>query len=143
MNQTPSREPIPGAGIDRDNRPGVPMETAHKPASGAHWTEPERQEATTLVLKTKNLDGLTPVFSNALPPRGLSGLIRRAAYRVPEHKTAHWLLLLLGDRVDVLEHRLMRVLRTTVPLAAGALLLASPARRTLRRRRSFLRRVFA
>lgn len=142
MSQTPLREPIPGAGIDRDHRPGVPMETEPKPVGHAHWAEPERQEPTAVVLKRKDLDALTPVFSTALPPRGLSGVIRRVAYRVPEHKTTHWLLLLLGDRVDVLEHRLVRALRMTVPLAAGALLLASPARRTLRRRRSFLRRVF-
>jgi hypothetical protein len=41
-------------------------------------------------------------------PRGLSGLVRRAAYRVPEHRTARWALLLAGDRLDVLEHRLGR-----------------------------------
>ena len=53
--------------------------------------------------------------------RGLSGLVRRAAYRVPEHRTTRWTLLLVGDRLDVLEHRLARYLW----LAPAALALAA------------------
>jgi hypothetical protein len=45
------------------------------------------------------------VFGAAVPARGLSGVLRRAAYRVPEHRSARWTLLLAADRVDVLEGR--------------------------------------
>jgi hypothetical protein len=45
------------------------------------------------------------VFGTAQPPRGLSGVLRRRAYLLPEHHTRHWLWLLLADRIDVLEHR--------------------------------------
>jgi hypothetical protein len=47
---------------------------------------------------------LTPVYSTALPPRGLSGVLRRAAYKIPDYKPRRWMLLLAADRVDVLEH---------------------------------------
>ena len=66
---------------------------------------------------------LTPVYSTALPPRGLSGLLRRKAYTIPDHKPQRWMLLLAADRVDVLEHmKLGRVL-----VGAGVLVLAISA----------------
>jgi hypothetical protein len=49
----------------------------------------------------------TPVFGTAQPPRGLSGALRRRAYALPEHHTRHWLWLLLADRIDLAEHRLV------------------------------------
>ena len=94
-------------GIDtHDKRPGVPMETNPRPAGAAHWDEPERmpEPPRNEVLKRTQLDELTPVYSSANPPRGLSGVMRRAAYKIPEHKTSHWLVLLLADRVDAIEH---------------------------------------
>jgi hypothetical protein len=124
---------IPGAGIDLDNRPGDPMETEPRPGGNAHWEEPERQRATVPVLKRAGLAELTPVFSNALPPRGLSGVVRRLAYRIPEHRAAHWALLLLGDRIDVLESRAWRGLPLFASL--GALAALETARRFRRHRR--------
>jgi len=47
----------------------------------------------------------TPVFGTAQPPRGISGALRRAAYRLPEYRAGHWLLLIAADRVDVVERR--------------------------------------
>jgi hypothetical protein len=64
----------------------------------------------------------TPVFGTAQPPRGLSGLVRRVAYRLPERRASRWALLLAGDRLDVLEHRLARtawLLPAALGLAAG------------------------
>lgn len=59
--------------------------------------------------------------------------MRRAAFEIPEHKTSHWLTLLLADRVDVLEHDLGRVAPVALGLAAlagaTALVLARPRRR--------------
>jgi hypothetical protein len=68
----------------------------------------DQQQADVPVLVGVDVGRLTPVFGTMQPPRGLSGLIRRAAYRVPEHKAPRWMLLLLGDRVDVWESRLRR-----------------------------------
>jgi hypothetical protein len=51
------------------------------------------------------------VFGTTCPPKGLSGAIRRLAYaRYSEGRAAHWLLLMAGDRVDVLESGLRSLL---------------------------------
>lgn len=134
---------IEGAGIDArpERRPGVPMETEPRPIGHAHWDQPSRQRPHVRVLKRANLEQLTPVFGTAQPPRLLSGVLRRIAYRVPEHRVTHWALLLLGDRVDVLEHRLGRLLRVGLPLAAAgvAVLAMAPAAGRRRRRRGLFR----
>lgn len=50
---------------------------------------------------------LTPVFGTSSPPRGLSGVIRKYAYRrFSEGRAAHWLLLIGADRVDAIESHL-------------------------------------
>ncbi|MFW5951148.1 MAG: hypothetical protein ACOCVZ_03425, partial [Gemmatimonadota bacterium] len=51
------------------------------------------------------LAGPTLVYGTAQPPRGASGVVRAAAYRVPEHFARHWMLLLMADRLDVVEDR--------------------------------------
>ena len=137
MSMQQSEQPIAGAGIDRDpeRRPGVPMETEPRPVGHAHWDRPERQRQTVEVFKRATLDQITPVFGTAVPPRGASGAIRRLAYRIPEHRLSHWALLLLGDRVDVLEHRFGRALPILAPLAlvGGVALALSGSRRRKRR----------
>jgi len=97
-------------------RPGVPRER-NAPDPGAWWERPEQQRGVGLLYR-QGLRAATPVFGTAQPPRGLSGAVRRAAYRIPEHRSARWALLLAGDRIDVLEHRLARSL-WLVPAALG------------------------
>ena len=124
MSMETNRHGVPGAAIDatRDRRPGVPMENLPpRPAGAAHWREPERQPDPGWVLKRKGLPELTPVFGTSVPPRGLSGAMRRAAYRIADHKTSHWLVLLLADRVDALEHGSMRAVPLSLALAAGGM----------------------
>ena len=107
-----------GAGMSREarghdsaeeRRPGVPLEKEPRPDPGASWDEPERQHSATRHLKRKGLPRLTPVYGTAQPPKGLSGVMRQAAYDIPEHKRSHWMLLMAADRVDVLESRLGRL----------------------------------
>lgn len=48
-----------------------------------------------------------PVFGTSCPPRGLSGVLRKYAYRrFSEGRAAHWLILLGADRVDAAESHL-------------------------------------
>lgn len=108
---TATRGPKEGSGargVDEapENRPGVPMETEPSPDEGAHWQTPLSQESEATHFHRKGIDELTPVYGTAQPPRGLSGMMRRAAYRTPEHQIRHWAMLLAADRVDILEHRL-------------------------------------
>jgi hypothetical protein len=94
----------PAVDADPQARPGVPLygQSDLIPPPLA------QQVATAEVLVAPERGELTPVFSNAVPPRGLSGVIRRLAYKIPEHKAPRWLLLVLGDRIDVWEHRVQR-----------------------------------
>jgi hypothetical protein len=112
MTATNPNFPAPSDGVrpdpvDRDpnDRPGVPMMGQRSFAT----TPPlDRQEPTVEVLVGVEVAGLTPVFGTTLPPRGLSGVIRRRAYKIPEHRADRWMLLLLGDRVDIWESRIRR-----------------------------------
>jgi hypothetical protein len=102
-----------GIGSDSSplQRPGVPQEQQPpQPLASAHWLQPDRQQASEEPLVGHGLT-LTPVFSTALPTRGLSGVLRRVAYRVPDYKARRWLLLMAADRIDVLEHRPARLLK--------------------------------
>jgi len=100
------RERIPGWGADLDkkDRPAVPKERFAPEVTGAHWDFPERQEE--LVPRERSIEHkfLTPVFGTSAPLKGLSGVIRRYAYaQYSEGRLAHWMLLILGDRVDAIE----------------------------------------
>jgi hypothetical protein len=121
---------IPGWGVDGDPRmrPGVPMMLKPEPRGGAHWEQPERQPPPDFPVFTRaELDELTPAFGTAAPPKGLSGVLRRVAYAIPENRVRHVMLLLMADRVDVLESRLLRVpvksLGTVLSLVGGSWLL--------------------
>lgn len=70
---------------------------------GIHWTQPEQQRQHIPVFHSVERDGLTPVFATSTPPSGLSGLIRKGAFRLSENDLRHWLLLFLADRVNVVE----------------------------------------
>lgn len=108
------RRTVPGWGVDLDpkDRPAVPKEKFNPQGTGAHWDFPERQQERWPREKTTEHKFLTPVFGTACPPKGLSGVIRRHAYRrYSEGRLSHWLLLVLGDRVDVVESRITGLLR--------------------------------
>jgi hypothetical protein len=97
------RARIPGWGVDLDpkDRPSVPRERFDPAASGAHWEFPERQPETWPRERSIEHAFLTPVFGTSCPPRGVSGAMRKLAYRrYSEGRAAHWLILLAADRVD-------------------------------------------
>ncbi len=94
---------IPGWGADLDpaDRPSYPRERFDPGATGAHWEFPDRQEETYPRERSIEHGMLPPVFGTVAPLHGVSGLIRRTAYkRFSEARLAHWLLLILGDRVE-------------------------------------------
>lgn len=107
------RSQIPGWGadLDRSKRPAVPMERTPR-EDDAHWEIPEAQKPTVEVLHSIERPGLTPVFGTACPPKGLSGRIRRRAFRHSENDLRHWMMLLFADRVNVVEGMLEDVGRS-------------------------------
>jgi hypothetical protein len=101
------RARIPGWGVDLDrrDRPAYPRERYAPEATGAHWDFPERQPERWPRERSVEHKFLTPVFGTSTPPRGLSGAIRKLAYRrYSEGQAAHWLLLIAADRVDTVEN---------------------------------------
>ena len=110
------RAAIPGWGSDLDpaDRPSVPRERTDLP-NGADWEFPERQHIVGRRERSIEHAQLPPVFGTAQPLHGVSGIIRRLAYdRFSEGRTAHWLLLVLGDRVEAAGSHL-RSLASTRP----------------------------
>lgn len=107
-------QPIRGWGVDRriEDRPGYPLEQQR-------WPDHDVRA------------GLPP-YAPTVPLRGLSGVIRRRAYRLPDWKPRRWLLLMLGDRVDAFESRLTPL---HVVIAGGVISLAAGASMWWRPRR--------
>jgi hypothetical protein len=103
------RARIPGWGVDLNpkDRPSVPKLQFQDDLTGARWEFPDRQPEKWPRERSIEHKFLTPVFGTACPPRGLSGAIRKLSYRrYSEGRAAHWLLLMLADRVDAVENHL-------------------------------------
>lgn len=92
-----------GADLDRKNRPGVPMERTPPRFIDVPAGDPQPQEQHVEVLVSTERPGRTPLFGTVQPPSGLSGAIRRLAFKRTENDLRHWLLLMLADRVNVVE----------------------------------------
>src|ERR687893_1115335 len=108
MRETPEqlRARIPGWGVDLDpaDRPSHPKLRYAPDSTGAHWDFPERQPEKWPRERSIEHAFVTPVFGTAQPPKGLSGAIRKFSYaKYSEGRAAHWLLLMLADRVDAVE----------------------------------------
>src|SRR5690606_37062707 len=74
------------------------------PGLDGPWSDPPPQQPMTgEVLKSVERPDHSRTFGTRLPPKGLSGAIRRAAFRRSENDIGHWLLLVAADRIDVVE----------------------------------------
>lgn len=97
---------IKGWGVDADpeNEPTYPMKTyTGDDHERLNWDRPVQQPTTVEVLHSNERPGVTAVFGTAVPPSGLSGKMRRHAFKYSESSYGHWLPLLLADRVNVVE----------------------------------------
>jgi hypothetical protein len=106
--QRPTREQLShiqgwGADLDHKNRPAIPMERTPPRFIHAHEGKLPQQPENVEVLVSTERPGITPIFGTAQPPKGLSGMMRRIAFRWAENDLRHWLLLLAADRVNVVE----------------------------------------
>jgi len=70
---------------------------------GMNWQRPTQQDATVEVLHSNERPNLTAVFGTTVPPRGLSGHLRRLAFRFSESQMPHWVMLIAADRVQMIE----------------------------------------
>lgn len=101
-----SHHHIEGWGIDADpeNDPTYPM----KMRTGADHERLDYERAPQQLRREEILlsierPGITRVFGTSAPPSGLSGMLRRYAFKFSEGSSAHWMTLILADRVNVVE----------------------------------------
>jgi hypothetical protein len=97
---------IKGWGIDADpkNDPTYPMRDRSKEDhKGYNWDRPTQQPVNMEVLHSNERPNVSAVYGTAAPPKGLSGIIRRYAFKFGEGSFAHWLPLIAADRVDEIE----------------------------------------
>jgi len=97
---------IPGWGMDADpeNEPTYPM----KNYNGAdhqrlNYDRAPQQPEDVEILHSNERPSVTRVFGTSVPPSGLSGALRRYAFRFSEGSSGHWMTLILADRVNVVE----------------------------------------
>ena len=108
-----------GADLDLKNRPAVPME--HIPPRLEHPAPAhiEQQQTDIPVFVSPERPSITPLFGTSVPPSGISGMIRAAAFKSTENDLRHWLLLLLADRVNMVEGLVDDLSRGHVPNVLG------------------------
>jgi hypothetical protein len=97
---------IPGWGVDADpkNDPTYPFRV-RAADEGLHmdWERPPQQHSDVEILRSIEHNRLPAVFGTSTPPRWVSGMIRRAAFRWSESNWLHWLMLMGADRINVVE----------------------------------------
>lgn len=109
---------IKGWGVDADpkNDPTYPMKNrTNEEHKGYTWNRPPQQPINIEVLHSNERPNVTAVFGTSEPPRGLSGMIRRFAFKYGESSYGHWLPLILADRVNVVEGVLDDVMHGRLP----------------------------
>jgi len=97
---------IKGWAIDANprNDPTYPMRRRFDADnSGYSWVRPALQHNTEGILKSNERPDMPGVFGTSAPASNLSGAIRRFAFQFSEGQYRHWLLLLLADRVNMIE----------------------------------------
>ncbi len=97
---------IKGWGVDADpkNDPTYPMKhRTNEEHKGYSWERPTQQPVDVEILHSNERPNVTAVFGTSTPPSGLSGMIRRFAFRYSENSYLHWLPLIFADRVNVVE----------------------------------------
>src|SRR5215217_3344925 len=89
---------------DRGNDPTYPMKRRNDGEhEGYSWERPAQQPLDIEVLHSNERPNVSAVFGTSTPPAGLSGVIRRFAFKYSESSYGHWLPLMLADRVNVVE----------------------------------------
>lgn len=97
---------IKGWGVDADpeNEPTYPMKNyTGDDHHRSQWERPALQTPTQELLKSNERPTLSAVFGDGPPPSGISGNLRRYAFKYSESSYGHWLPLLLADRINVIE----------------------------------------
>ena len=118
-----------GVDLDMSRRPGVPMMREPQPFPNTRYPPEQQPGMPASPMHGRTNKQMPPVFGTSTPLRGLSGAIRKLAYSYPDHYPRHWLLKMLGDRVDSWEYRARKTLPVVVPFALLGFITTSLSRR--------------
>ena len=113
---------IPGWGMDADpeNEPTYPMKNyTGDDHNRINYERAEQQPETVELLMSTERPTVTRVFGTSIPPSGLSGWIRRYAFKHSEDRYRHWIPLILADRINVVEGLLEDLAHGHVPNIAS------------------------
>jgi len=109
---------IPGWGVDIDprNDPTYPYRDRSEDNGLSNaWTRPPVQQPDVEILQSIEHVRQPAVVGTSTPPRWISGMIRRGAFRYSESHWLHWLMLMGADRINVIEGIVQDLGRAKVP----------------------------
>lgn len=109
---------IKGWGIDADpkNEPTYPIKKyTGDDHERLNWDRPEKQKSDVEILRSIERPDNSAVYGTTAPPSGLSGLIRRFAFKYSENMYRHWLPLIMADRINVIEGLVSDVAHGHIP----------------------------
>lgn len=119
---------IRGWGVDADpqNDPTYPMrDQSQDDGLTANWDRPAVQRPQLEILQSIEHIRQPAVVGTSVPPSGVSGMLRRAAFGWSESNWLHWLLLMGADRINVVEGVVEDLGRGQVPNIPGEMGLRS------------------
>lgn len=105
-NNTFNYKDIPGWGMDADpeNEPNYPMKNyTGDDHQRINYERADQQPIDMEVLMSNERPAMTRVYGSSVPPSGLSGMIRRYAFKHSEDRYRHWIPLILADRINSVE----------------------------------------
>ena len=109
---------VTGWGVDAnpENDPTYPhRDRAEDKGLALNWERPPQQTSEVEILQSIEHIRTPAVFGTSTPPSGLSGMIRRLAFRWSESNWIHWLMLMGADRINVVEGVVDDLARAKVP----------------------------
>lgn len=109
---------VKGWGIDADpeNEPTYPIKNyTGDDHNRLNYQKPKQQTKTIEVLHSNERPTITSVYGTSAPLSGLSGVLRRLAFRYSESSFGHWFPLIFADRINIWEGFLSDFKRGFIP----------------------------
>lgn len=91
------------------------MEENNHKTQSKEYVKPPAQRLTKEVLRSTERPAYPAVVGESIPPSGISGWLRRLAFRSSESEFSHWIPLLLADRINEVEGVVQDVARGKIP----------------------------
>ena len=108
---------IVGWGVDANpqNDPTYSYRDRSGDDHSGEWARPAQQQPDVELLMSVEHKQLPAVFGTSVPPKWVSGMMRRTAFRWSESNWMHWMLLMGADRVNMVEGLVEDLARLKVP----------------------------